>query len=305
MTETETLTAAGVRHYFVTTPGLRIHVAEAGTGQPVLLLHGWPEHWWAWRKVIALLAGDHRVICPDMRGFGRSEAPRRGYSTAQLATDVIALMDELGIERAVVVGHDVGGRIAFHLGLHHPDRVRRLITLNAAHPFWTARSMGLSGALRMWWTPLVETPLLGRWIIGHVPRFTARLLRLGRVDRTTLTPAEVRAYVDAVRAPERARASERLMYEFAYHEIIPTLLGRNRAHRLTVPTLMLNGDRDAFLSSRSLGGADAYADDLRIELVEGGGHMLAEQQPDRVAARIRDFSANRDRLSGDRRGDDA
>ena len=281
----------GVRHRFVDTPRLRFHVAEAGSGEPVLLLHGWPQHWWAWRKVIPLLAGDHRVICPDLRGFGWTDAPRSGYRTEELVDDLIALLDVMGLERVLVVGHDVGGRVGFHLSLCDPTRVRRLVTLNAVHPYWSARSMGASGAWRSWWTPLVETPLLGRRVVRHLPAFTRMMLRLGAVDRDVLSPDEVAEYVAATREPARARACERLMYEFAYHEIIPTMRGRNRSRRLTVPTLMLNGERDARLSPHSLGGWEPYADDLSIRVVPGGGHMLAEQHADLVTEEIRAFFA--------------
>jgi len=93
-----------VTHRFVTVRGVRLHVAEAGGGDPVLLLHSFPQHWYAWRRVIPLLAGQYRLICPDWRGFGWSEAPARGYDTASRAADVLALMDALGLYRVRLVG---------------------------------------------------------------------------------------------------------------------------------------------------------------------------------------------------------
>src|SRR5262245_54016411 len=87
---------AGVEHRFVAIePGLRLHVAEAGAGEPLLLVHGWPQHWWAWRKIIPRLAAHHRLICPDLRGFGWSDAPPTGYAKEQLADDLINLLDAL------------------------------------------------------------------------------------------------------------------------------------------------------------------------------------------------------------------
>jgi pimeloyl-ACP methyl ester carboxylesterase len=285
MTERVMPCAPGVRHRFVDTPGLRWHVAEAGAGEPVVLLHSWPQHWWAWRKVLPLLAADHHVICPDLRGFGWTGAPHSGYGTQSLVDDVIALLDALGLTKVVLVGHDVGGRVGFQLALREPARVRRLITLNAAHPYWTARTMGLAGAARFWWTPLVETPLAGRWLVRHVPA----VVRLGAAARGVLSGDELAEYVAGVREPARARASERLMYEFAYREIVPALLGRGRSRRLTVPTLMLNGERDPHLSPKSLGGWEPHADDLTLRVVPDAGHLLAEQCPGLVAEAIRDF----------------
>ncbi|HEX5115500.1 MAG TPA: alpha/beta hydrolase [Pseudonocardiaceae bacterium] len=288
MTTVECPAVPGVRHSCVETAGLRWHVAEAGSGQPVLLLHSWPQHWWAWRKVIPLLGPDHHVICPDLRGFGWTDAPRTGYGTQALVDDVLALLDALGLDRVTVVGHDVGGRIGFQLALRAPDRVRRLVTLNAAHPYWTARTMGLAGAARFWWTPLVETPLVGRWLV----RFVVRLYFHLGADRGVLSEAEVAEYVARMREPARARASERLMYEFAYREIVPALLGRGRERRLTVPTLMLAGERDPHLSPKSLGGWEPHADELTLRIVPDAGHLLAEQCPDLVADAIRGFAGS-------------
>ncbi len=282
----------GVVHRFVATPRLRVHVAEAGRGEPVLLLHGWPQHWWAWRKLIPLLADEYRIIAPDLRGFGWSEAPSGGYSTEELVDDVVALLDALGLEEVLVVGHDIGGRLGFHLALRDPNRVRRLVTLNALHPYWSFSRLALQ-AWRFWWTVFVETPWLGRYVMRYVPAFTRMVLSSGVADRTAMRPGEVEEFVASAREPARARASEHLMYRFAYHEIIPTLLGRNRGRRLSVPTLMLNGTRDVQLSPRSLGGYERYADQLSVDLVAGAGHFLAEERPDLVAASARAFFQRR------------
>jgi pimeloyl-ACP methyl ester carboxylesterase len=268
----------GFEHRFVLTSRLRTHLVEAGAGEPILLLHGWPQHWRAWRQLTPLLSARHRVLCPDFRGFGWSDAPRGGYDTASLVDDVLALLDALELDRVLVIGHELGGRVAFHLCLRAPDRVRRLITLNAIHPYWSVRRLA-PHAWRYWWTVPVETPLVGRTVLRRAPAFMRCLFRLGGQPDQAVEP-----FLEPLRDPARARAAERVMTEFAYKEIVPTLFGRHRRTRLTVPTLMLNGTRDFALSPRELGGHEAYADDLRIELVPGAGHFLAEQQPDLVAA---------------------
>jgi len=106
----------GVSHRWVQARGLRFHVAEAGSGEDVVLcLHGWPQHWYLWRHLMPALADRHRVLAMDLRGFGWSDAPRDGYEKENLATDVLAVMDELGLERVKLVGHDWGGWIGFLL----------------------------------------------------------------------------------------------------------------------------------------------------------------------------------------------
>jgi pimeloyl-ACP methyl ester carboxylesterase len=106
-----------VAHRYIETGRLGVHIAEAGSGPPVLLLHGWPQHWYAWRELIPLLAGSRHLICPDLRGFGWTDAPASGYRTADLAADMVALLDALELDRADVIGHGEGGRVGFELCL--------------------------------------------------------------------------------------------------------------------------------------------------------------------------------------------
>jgi pimeloyl-ACP methyl ester carboxylesterase len=278
----------GVRHRFVETSCLRVHVAEAGEGEPVLLLHGWPQHWYAWRHVIPLLAGSHRVIAPDLRGFGWTEAPRHGYRTGELVEDLLALLDALALKRVWVVGHELGGRLGFHLSLRLPTRVRGHLAVNALHPYWSAGRLA-PHAWRQWWTVFVETPWLGRTVLRRLPGFTRMLFRLGYPIPAVRSASAVEEFIATLREPERARAAERVQTQFAYREIIPTLLGKYRSTRLAVPTLMLNGAKDFAIAPGELGGYEPYADDLQVELVADAGHFLPEERPQLVADRAVGF----------------
>jgi pimeloyl-ACP methyl ester carboxylesterase len=116
---------------------LNFNVAEAGSGDPVLLLHGWPDSWHLWRDQIEALAqGGHRVIAPDLRGFGASDCPEsvEAYSLGHLIGDVTAIMDEFKIERAAVVGHDWGAAVAWLVATFLPERVERLVAVSVGHP---------------------------------------------------------------------------------------------------------------------------------------------------------------------------
>jgi pimeloyl-ACP methyl ester carboxylesterase len=281
----------GRRSPFVENPRLGVHIAEAGEGEPVLLVHGWPQHWYAWRRVIPLLGESLRLIAPDLRGFGWSEAPREGYGTAELADDLLVLLDALQLDRVLVVGYELGGRIGFDLALRAPTRVRRLITLNAMHPFWSVRRLA-PHAWRYWWTVFVETLLLGRTVLRRVSAFTRMLFRLGAPDPGTRSAAAVEEFIAPLREPARARAAERVQGQFAYHELVPTLLGKHKSTRLAVPTLMLNGTRDFALAPGELGGNEPYADDLRVEFVADAGHSLHEERPQLVAERTIGFFAS-------------
>ena len=128
---------AGVRHSFLDLNGFRAHVAEAGDpdAEPVVMLHGWPQHWWCWRKVIPPLAERYRVICPDLRGHGWSDAPEGAYGKELFARDLVALLDELGLERVKLVGHDWGSMAGFLACIREPQRFDRFLALSIVPPF--------------------------------------------------------------------------------------------------------------------------------------------------------------------------
>src|SRR5947208_512585 len=114
----------GVSHSFHEVRGVRLHVAEAGEGEPLVLLHGWPENWWCWRKIIGPLAeSGYRVVAPDMRGYGWSDPAPDGYDKESLERDLIALLDALGLDRVQLIGHDWGGWVGFLACLNHPERI--------------------------------------------------------------------------------------------------------------------------------------------------------------------------------------
>ena len=205
-------TLPGVEHRWLDIPGnggrIRLHLAEAGAGAPVLLLHGWPQHWWCWRRVIEPLRGHYRLLVPDLRGFGWSEAPGGGYSAAVFAHDAVRLLDALALERAHVVGHDWGGFTGFLLGLQHPSRVGRLLLCNAPGPWARLNPRVAFGLRRAWYAALVATPVLGERVVAH-PRFVPWFLRLG--GQEALFPDEDAArYADQFRDPARAAAASRL-----------------------------------------------------------------------------------------------
>ena len=158
----------GVTHRFVEVRGVRLHVAEAGRGDPVVLLHSFPQHWYAWRHVVPLLAGQYRLICPDWRGFGWSQAPPRGYDTASRAADILALMDALGLPRVRLIAHDWGAHAAFMAALQAPERVSHLLAVNAAHP-WLRQRQLLPQLWRFWYTAFFEYPGIGRLVLRHWP----------------------------------------------------------------------------------------------------------------------------------------
>ena len=285
----------GVAHRFVDAGGLRVHLAEAGppSSPPVLLLHGWPQHWYMWRRVIAGLRGEARLLAPDLRGFGWTEAPGRGYDGDTFARDQVALLDALGIERCDVVGHDWGGWAALLLGLDHPRRVRRMVICNAPPP-WVPRSPSL--LLEAWrsWYALANAlpaagPILARRLIPD------RILRRGHV-RDPFDAAEREIYLERFREPERAAAASAL-YRYYFRAVRDGVRGGWRGRRLAAPTRLLFGTRDLYISRRLIELARPNADDFTVELVADSGHFIVDEQPELAIERARRF------LNGDVAGE--
>ena len=167
----------GVTHEFRDAAGLRMHVALAGPedAPPLLLLHGWPQNWWLWRGIIPALAPHFRVIAPDLRGHGWSDAPGGGYEKEQLASDVLALLDALGVTRVTWVGHDWGGYTGFLAALRAPHRIERMLVLCIPHP-WLPPDVRRLGLMLGYQAP-ISLPLLGPPIAA---RIAPRIIQAGR-----------------------------------------------------------------------------------------------------------------------------
>lgn len=261
---------AGVTHRFVDVGGVRLHVAEAGAGAPVVLLHSFPQHWYAWRDVIAGLAGRHRVLAPDFRGAGWSDSPKTGYDTATRVDDLLGLLDALGLDRVSLVSHGWGAWTGFFLCLRAPERIERHLALNMTHP-WPDSAALRTQAWRFWHTALWEYPLLGPAVLRHWPGLTRFLLR-----RWGATAVE--EWVTEARL--NANAGQALNWQFVLRDI--PRLRRHRGERLRVPTEILLGGRDVVVPPVLLRGGERHADDLRVRVLEDCGHLIPEQRPDVV-----------------------
>jgi pimeloyl-ACP methyl ester carboxylesterase len=280
----------GVRHRFVGANGITFHVAEAGAGdETVLLLHGWPQHWYEWRHLFAPLAERHRVIALDLRGFGWTDAPPTGYAKEEMATDVLAVLDALGIERLKLIGHDWGGWIGFLLCLRAPDRFDRFLALGVTHP-WQSFGSGWRDLPRFWYQQLIIAPGLG-YALHRSGGFIRLMLRGGTVDRTAIEAVALASFADNLAEPARARACVRVYRTFNTSEILPLIRGRYAASRLHVPTHLVLGADDPVLTPRLVAGYESHADRMTTEFVPDCGHFIADERPQLVLDRARDLFA--------------
>jgi pimeloyl-ACP methyl ester carboxylesterase len=282
---------AGARHRLVPTGEVRLHVAELGDegGPPVLLVHGWPQSWWCWRHVAALLARDFRVVMADLRGHGWSEAPAGGYEKERLAADLVGLLEALELDRVGYVGHDWGAFIGYLISFAAPERVRALLTLSIPHP-WPSRHDRLNPrrlAAFAYQLPLASP--LG----GAIARreLATRVLKAASAG-APFDERDLEVYESTMGSERGARTTVAMYRTFVLRELVPIARGRYAEARLEMPSRLLVGSRDPIVRGADLRGAERNAPRLEVERVPGAGHFLPEERPDLVADRARELLAS-------------
>src|SRR5215212_2196128 len=271
---------------YIDTGELRQHAVIGGEGPPLLLVHGWPETWYAWRLVMPALARDFKVIAVDQRGMGLSDKPQDGYDTGTLADDLVALMDALGHQRFAAVGHDTGFAISYALAADHPDRVDRVALAEIPGSPGTAPSppLFLPGPLndRLWHLgfnridKLNEQLVAGREDIFFGWEFDAAAKRLpdGVIDY----------YVRNLSNPDSLRGS------FGWYRALETSIAQNeqrKTRRLTMPILAIGGA--ASFGDHVGNAVQAVADDVQSLVIPGVGHFVAEEAPEEMLAALTAF----------------
>lgn len=273
--------------------GVDLHAVAAGpaSGQLVVLLHGFPETGATWRTHMGPLAdAGFRVVAPDMRGYGRSDAPRGvdAYPLDRLVEDVIALADGLGAGRMVLVGHDWGGIVAWHLAATRPERVRRLVTINAPHLAAYRRELRtLDQMRRSWYVLYFQLPFLPELTL-RARDFEAveRILRTDPMRPGAFDERDIEAHKAALAQPGALTAA--VNYYRASLRRLGTLGGRQR-RTVTAPTLVIWGERDRYLRPELTEGLERWVPDLRVERLPDASHWAMADDPERVNRLLADF----------------
>ena len=271
--------------------GVALDVAVAGTGSPIVLLHGFPQTHLMWRHVAADLAADHTVLCPDLRGYGESDKPAdtgETYSKRSMAADVVAVAKAFGHDRFALAGHDRGALVALRAGLDHPDKVSHLAILDVLPTLdmWDVMH-GTSAAVGFHLYLMAQPPGLPEQLIGAAPdAFFGHFLDAW-TQRGDAIPADVRAaYLEASRnavpsivADYRASAGIDVEHDQA---------DRAAGNRLTMPLTVLQQDWGAALGYDAVALWQAWATDLDHRTVTAG-HFMAEESPVEVVKALRDL----------------
>ncbi|MFG2189331.1 alpha/beta fold hydrolase [Nocardia iowensis] len=276
--------------------GTRLHHVTGGAGEPLILLGGWPQTWWQFRKILPELALRYRVTAVDLRGMGGSAKPAAGYDKKTMARDIHELIRQLGHRSAFVAGHDIGASLGYHLAANFPESVRRLVTVDMGVPdaAWQAITMlpgsddqaaalehGRGGYL--WWfafNQLRELPeqlladrfrLVIDWLYGHM-----------LVDQASVEEEARRIYAHAYDSPDAIRAGNGW-----YQTMRQDIADLADYAPVTVPILTLAGE-ESYPALRQQMSADKGTD-IRVVEIKGSGHYIPEEQPGQMVRELTAF----------------
>jgi pimeloyl-ACP methyl ester carboxylesterase len=284
-----------IEHTFLDTRGFRTHVAQAGNGPPLVLLHGWPEFWATWEPMFARLGDRYRLIAPDFRGFGESGNPNPGPSDQAngdiLADDIVAALDALGLARVGFVGHDVGTTVMQSLALRHPERVAGLFFFNCATHGVGQRWREPSQINEIWYQTFHQMPytaaLVGasrdscRAHIGHFLRHWSHV-------KDAFDPVLER-WVDNFMRPGNLQGGFNWYISQNAGRLAVMAGTAPKPPKIAVPARVLWGRHDPVLRAAWIDVVDAYFENVEAGIAEDAGHFVHYEAPDLAAAEIDRF----------------
>jgi pimeloyl-ACP methyl ester carboxylesterase len=269
------LASVDVPGSFIEIDGRRIHYVDAGKGDPIVLIHGWNGSTFSMRYVIPELAQRHRVIAIDLLGYGFSERPSDGdYSIAGLGTLVAKVMDALGVERAAILGHSMGGAVVMWFAIHYPERVDKLILVDSA----TVKEMFRGRNLGIVWRPFA--PLFAPLLLGK--RTVRRVLRWQVHDPSIITPDVVEGHTRPLRVKGHMRAQLKQLAD--RRKDVPFDPAQIRA-----PALILWGEHDRLVPLSRGEELARLIPNSKLIVIRSSGHLPMEEQPELVNRELQAF----------------
>jgi pimeloyl-ACP methyl ester carboxylesterase len=275
--------------------GIQMHYVMGGQGEPIVLLHGWPQSWYEWRHVMPALAKNYTVVVPDIRGFGDSSRPLTGYDGNTTAEDIYQLISQTGFnnKKIFLVGHDVGAQTAFSYAANHPDNVTKLVIMDFPFPGFLPPEFGENGP---WWFAFHQTPDLPEALVeGKEREYISWFLKGFAYNPSAITEEDIDVFAGHASAPGAMRAG------FEYFRAFPIDAEQNKETaangKITTPVLALGGDIYPALGG-DLPGNFAYsslqslAANVKGVTVPLSGHWIPEEQPGFVTDQLFKFFGN-------------
>jgi pimeloyl-ACP methyl ester carboxylesterase len=268
--------------------GINMNVVEIGEGPALLLLHGWPEFWFTWAKVMPLLAGKFRLIAPDLRGFGATDKVPEGYSDQMTAdthaADLLALLDALDLPSVGLVAHDIGAMIAQHLIRCAPGRIKRFLAFDCPYPGIGKRWIE-GGQIRRSWYMWFHQTKLALELVGFSRETVAIYLRyclVGGAANKHAFDDNFEAFVDNMMAPGNLQGGFNWYVSHARPVPAPTT-------PITIPTKILWPERDGVFPVAWMDRLGDYFSNLDASVFPGAGHFPHQEMPEAAAAEITEF----------------
>jgi epoxide hydrolase 4 len=279
------------QHRDIITNGIRMHYVTQGSGPLIVLLHGFPEFWYSWRFQIPFLAEHgYTVVAPDLRGYNETDKPRKGYDTTTLTRDIEGLVKGLGQEKAIIVGHDWGGAVAWIFAARYPEMTRRLIIMNAPHPLAFQREMRTLRQLRKsWYIFFFQLPWLPEYVLlRNNANGVGRMLRGAAAQKTVFPPEVTTKFQQAMSMPG-AMKSALNYYRQLFRRTPGSVAAASNSFRVHAPTLVIWGEQDIALGLELLNGLEQWVDNIQIQRIPDSGHWVQQEQPDKVNQLMLDF----------------
>ena len=271
----------------------RLHVVTSGEGPLFLLIHGFPEYWYSWRHMIPKLAKDYKVLVPDTRGCGNSEVTKTGYDLDTLANDMACLIKKEG-QDAVVIGHDWGGVIGWHLASSYPELVKAYITVSGPHPLNYFRVMYTNPRqfLMGLYTLFFQIPFLPEYLLSRQNgELAAKVLRITSQNPNNFTKQDIDEYKKVWQNIESISAGLNYYRQMARKQI--SIFRSYKSLKVKCPVQVIWADNDRFLSLAQTKGLDKYCElPPRTDIIKNCGHWVAQEKPDELYSLIENFLGN-------------
>jgi pimeloyl-ACP methyl ester carboxylesterase len=286
-----------ITHGYANVNGIRLHYAEAGSGDDlVILLHGFPEFWYSWQKQLAALSESFHIVAPDMRGYNLSDKPPRveDYKIDQLVGDVIGLIGHFDASQAAIVGHDWGAAVAWAVAQKYPERVSKLAVLQVPIAAAWRANMTLKQLLRSWYMFFFQIRRLPEWLIGRQDfRAIEHTFEENVGRKNSFTREDVERYKEAVRQPGALTAAINYYRANVFDRLFArkqTTGGQQSSGRVRVPTLFIFGEQDFAIIPATVRGLEKYIDAYYREVrIPDSGHWVQNEAPAEVNAALLEF----------------